>query len=335
MAHKVGHDYGIKPFIMLMSDFGFIELFSKAGYQGVMYIFGQEEEKELLMPVQIGFLFRNEESASALMDMLVSWDKESEDEDVVDINFIEKKNNKYIMCISPNSDSLRKRLLPAYLEGKVTEVFVMPTHYKELDISENFKRLKENYISGTKMPVGYFIGSPGEKLRQGKEFVVVNNINFYHEDDEQSPIVASYINISKGKSRKTPKKPTGKEKKITEEDIILRRMSEIQLYHPITYNKIVKQGWLGELRSQLQKKYDDDLIIQAICNIVLLERIHKEGKSYSGFKESGVANNILDYLSNNHESFKSYFPDDTFFTKYKIESQINRDKKELLTFLNK
>jgi hypothetical protein len=212
---------------------------------------------------------------------------------------------------------------------------VIPTHFKELDLSENFKQLKQNYVSGTKIPIGYFIGSPSETLHQGKEHFVINNISFFHEDDEQSAVVANYINTSKGKLRKTPKKPTDKEKKVAEAGVISRRISEIQLYHPIIYNKIVKQNWLSEIRKQLQKKYDDVLIIQAICNIILMERIHKEGKSHNNFKNSGVANNILDYLSNNHESFKSYIPDDIFFTKYKIESQINRDKKELLTFLSK
>lgn len=260
MAHKVGHDYGIKPFTMVVSDFGFIDFFSKADWLGLMYLFG-ESGKEMV-PVEIGFFFRNREPAAAFMELLMSWSKDSQEgQDVLDIDFIEKKNGKYVIAITPNIDSLSSRLVPDYLRDKVTQLTVTPFHFKELDISENFKLLKENYINGTEIPVGYFIGSPdltSKAPRKGEGFFIKKNINFYNENDEGVQIVDKYKRMSEKKFQKTHDKPTAEEKAENTAAANARRLTEIQLYYPITYNKITKQHWLNEIYNQLNKKYPED-----------------------------------------------------------------------------
>ena len=82
-------------------------------------------------------------------------------------------------------------------------------------------------------------------------------------------------------------------------------------------------------------RYTQDQIYQAICNLILFERIKKEDDLSNDFTEAGYPTRILEYLVNTFESFDTYVPNDSFFNSEILEEQIKRDINELQNFLSK
>jgi hypothetical protein len=119
------------------------------------------------------------------------------------------------------------------------------------------------------------------------------------------------------------------------EEIAGRRDEGIKTFFPVTYNKLNNQAWLSTLVQELNEKYEKDIIIQAICNLILFERLKREKDLSPDFTKTGYPINILDYLLSTFESFSSYFPTDDFFTMEKVENQIKNDQHELNEYLKK
>lgn len=89
---KVGHDFGVKPYYMLVGDMEFSDLFKKADCNGILYVF-EENDSDEVVPVQMAFVFKNEKPAQRFLDILLSWIEGSGgDGDAVSISFIENKS---------------------------------------------------------------------------------------------------------------------------------------------------------------------------------------------------------------------------------------------------
>lgn len=89
------------------------------------------------------------------------------------------------------------------------------------------------------------------------------------------------------------------------------------------------------LQQELNEKYENEIIVQAICNLILFERLKQEKDLSSDFTKAGYPTRILDYLISTYESFSSYFPTEDFFSIEKIEYQIKNDQRELNEYLKK
>ena len=103
---------------------------------------------------------------------------------------------------------------------------------------------------------------------------------------------------------------------------------------PLTYNRL-KNLWLGDTQERLAHTYPSEIIMQAICNLTIFERLKKIEDLSPDFTKSGYPNRILDYLIETYESFDSYYPPDEFYTDELIIRQIQNDKNELETYLSK
>jgi hypothetical protein len=141
----------------------------------------------------------------------------------------------------------------------------------------------------------------------------------------------SYIEQNKTFDRENrPHPPIESKKEVSE-----RRKKEIRNFFPVTYNKLNNQGWLMNLQQELNEKYENEIIVQAICNLILFERLKQEKDLSSDFTKAGYPMRILDYLISTYESFSSYFPTEDFFSIEKIEYQIRNDQRELNEYLKK
>ena len=130
---NIGYDYGVKPFFMIVGDIEFSDLFKKADCKGMLYIFGKEDTGEMV-PVQMAFLFQNEEPAEKFLDILLGWiAKSNNDGDAVSIEFIENDKGGYTLSISPEINRFHDRMIPKHLKNKVTPIFMIQTHFKEID----------------------------------------------------------------------------------------------------------------------------------------------------------------------------------------------------------
>uniref|UniRef100_UPI0027B89F32 hypothetical protein n=1 Tax=Dysgonomonas sp. TaxID=1891233 RepID=UPI0027B89F32 len=117
------------------------------------------------------------------------------------------------------------------------------------------------------------------------------------------------------------------------EDISKNRLKEILNYLPITSDKLNKL-WLNDVINELTPQFSIDLIKQAICNLIIIERIKKNTDFCRNIKKLNSFT-LLEYLVFNFESFDSYFPLDHFFRKGKILRQMQNDKKELNAYLKR
>lgn len=331
---NIGFDYGVKPFFMLVGDIEFSDLFKKANCRGMLYIF-EKGEKEEMIPVQMAFLFQNEEPAEKFLDILLGWiEKSNNDGEAVSIDFIENNKGGYTLSISPEINRFVERMIPKNLKDKVSPIIMVQTHYKEIDtLGKNYLNFKANYKRSEKISIGYAIGTTTKIIKQSKKYFTKKEFNFYKEDEIPANSMALGYKATKEISdfdpknlQKPPKEPV--------EDIAIRRISEMKSFLPLTYNKL-NNLWLGEIQKKLTLKYDSEIIKQAICNLTVFERLKQIKELSSDFMKVGYPNRILDYLLSTYESFDSYYPTDDFYSEENIIMQIQNDKKELETYLNK
>lgn len=76
---NIGFDYGVKSFLMLVGDIEFSDLFLKADCRGVLYVFRGGDSEDEMIPVQMAFMFQNEEPAEKFMDNLLGRISKSND----------------------------------------------------------------------------------------------------------------------------------------------------------------------------------------------------------------------------------------------------------------
>lgn len=331
---NIGYDYGIKPFFMLVGDMEFSGLFTKANCKGVLYIFEKSVHDEMY-PVQLAFLFQNEEPAEKFMDTILRWvEKSNNDGDAVAIEFIENSKGGYTLSISPEINRFVERMLPKHLKDKVNPIIMLQSHFKEIDtLGQNYLIFKNNYKKSENIGIGYVIGTPTNIVKQSKKFFMKKEFHFFKEEDIPSNSMASAYtskhNSSKSKFKDFPKQP-----KEPIENISQRRIIEMKELLPLTYTKLSNQ-WLGEIQKRLSTKYDQEVIKQAICNLTIFERLKLNLDLDPDFTKSGYPVRILEYLLSTYESFDSYYPQDEFYTEETIIKQIENDKKELENYLKK
>jgi hypothetical protein len=342
MAVRVGHDYSIKPVVMLLSNMGFAEYFQKAALLGMFYAYS-DANVELSEPIYLGFIFKYREFADILLDLLIDISNNPDNtDDAVGIDFIEKSNGNYVTVIYLKRDNLIRRMVPDNIRDKVSPFLISNIHMQEAAISNNFLNFKKSYKKGKEVEVKYCIATAKGVTYESQRSFIKTDFGFYNENDPDTGIESlSFYKLMRDKEpiELTKEKSPIKKQKIyntedyTDESIEKRRLAEIKTYFPILYNKLINQNWLGNIREELAIKYSSSQIIQAICNLILFERLALDNSFSAGLLKEGHTMNIIEYLNDNYESFKSHFPNDDFFSKYKIESQINKDKKELKNFL--
>lgn len=331
---NIGYDFGIKPVYMLVGDNEFSELFKKASCQGVLYIFAKGED-ETLFPVQMAFLFENEEPAEKFLTILIGWvEKSNNDGDAVTIDFIENNKGGYTLVIAPEVHRFIERMIPRMLKDYVTPMTMLTTQFKKLDsIGKNYLNFKANYKKAEKIAVGYAIGTPSKIIKQSKKYFTKKEFNFYKENEIPQGSMGfgygatkDFVDLKKENLPKLPKESL--------EDISVRRISEMKKLLPLTYNK-VQNLWIAEVQKKLIEEYDKEIIKQAICNLTVFERLKQRKEISTAFTKPGYPHRILEYLLSTYESFDSFYPPDDFYTEERVLRQIKNDKWELENYLNK
>lgn len=332
---NAGYDYGVNPFMILLGDMEFSDLFLKAECVGILYISGMDEAHEMT-PVEIAFLFLNEKQAEELFECLLGWiEKSNGDGDAVAIGFIENIKGGYNVAISPEIEHLIDRLTPDNFKNRITPIAVAQTHYKKIDnIGGNYLTFKNNLHKAAKVRIGYAVGNPKDinNIKQGRKSFFKTKFCFAVEND-RSELSKGY-SIAVASKKKFNPKALSKGPSDSRHNISKRRIKRIQEFLPITYSKLTNK-WLELIQTKLSSKYDLDLVMQAICNITMFERIKSTRELTLDFAKPGFATDILAYLTTSYESFDSYYPADSFYTEERVVKQIENDKRELETFLNK
>ena len=331
---KIGYDYGVKPFFMIVGDMEFSDLFRKAECIGVLYMFAKDNNDNLI-PVQMAFIFKNEKPAKKFLDIVLGWiEKSNNDGDAVDMEFIENNKGGYTIAISPEIEKLTERMIPPNFKNKVTPFVMVQTHFKEIDnLGQNYLNFKKNYKKTKGIAIGYVIGSASNIEKKSEKFFMKTVFKFHKEDEIPNNSFSSSYKAAKDISDLKPE-DIPKPHKDTIEQISERRVSEMKSLLPLTYNRL-ENLWLGDLQNQLEKNYSLEVIKQAICNLTIFERIKRDEKIGEDFTKTDYPNRILDYLLSSIESFDSYYPEDNFYTEGRVISQINNDKKELETYFSK
>jgi hypothetical protein len=331
---NVGYDYGVKPIFMIIGDMEFSDLFKRAECIGMQYVFGKDSNDEIF-PVQMAFLFKNEEPAKKFLDILLGWiDKSNDDGDAVSLDFIENNKGGYTIAISPEIHRLSERMIPKHLKNKVAPIIIVQTQFKEIDIlGQNYLNFKANYKKVEKIAIGYAIGTTTKIEKQSEKYFTKKEFNFYKQDEIPTNSMAISYNATQELSSFDPK-TLPKPQKETIVEISGRRISEMKSLLPLTYNKLTNL-WLEEIQKKLSLQYDTEIIKQAICNLTIFERIKRINDLSSDLTKEGYNNRIFNYLLSTYESFDSYYPPDDFYSEELIIKQIQNDKKELENYLSK
>lgn len=331
---NIGFDYGVKPKIVLVCNPEFVNLFIAADCIGVAYTFSKNKNDEIV-PIQMAFLFQNEEPAEKFFEILLDWIfRSNNDGDAVAIDFIENNKEGYTLSISPEVSRFVERTVPIKLKNKVSPTITILKHYKIIDnLGQNYLNFKTNYHKAEKIEISYKIATPSKIIKESKKYFTKKDFNFFKEDEIPANSMASGYrstqDFSDFEEKKYPKPPVE-----SIEEITIRRVSEMKYYLPLTFHKL-QNLWLGDIQKKLSTNFDSDLIIQAICNLTIFERLKQIVNLSPDFTKNVYPTNILDYLLSNYESFNSYYPNDDFYSEEKIIKQIQNDKNELEIYLRK
>jgi len=331
MLSNFGLDYGIRPMMNLLMDISFIEHFEKAKCEGLAYLPCLNEEG-IEEPFEFGFMMRNEEYANRFLDSLILWqDKSNGDSKAVDLEFYEQNNGDYLLSIGPDVRITMDRMIPQHIKDFVYPMSICAYQAKGgMRISHHYRSFRDRYVEGRKIAVRYYIVNDKYQLLKASErYFVKKEFKFSKEgqltgDSLMNPILNR--NISKEK----PPKVYPLDERVQSE-----RIEKLRTFFPLIHLKYFEEQWLEEVRSSINKRYIDGQIFQAICNLVLLERLKVENPSGINTNLKGYDLEVIRHLSETYESFDSIFPDDTFFTKQRIEKQIRLDEQYFKNNANK
>lgn len=331
---KIGFDYGLKPHLMLVGDPEFSNLFKAAKCIGLSYEFSKGE-KDLIKPESLSFMFENEKPAEDFFNILLNWiDKSNGDGNAVALDFIETNEGGYALGISPDMKIFIDRMIPKSHKEKVSPVAILYTQFKEIPtLSKNYLAFKNNIKNIGQFSIGYVIVKKEKIIKKGEKHFIKTEFSFFEENNiPDDHMLISYRAIKKQSD--FVKKPRPRLTELPLKDLGERRFLEMKSYLPLTLNRL-QNKWLEVTIEKLEKKYEKDQIIQAICNLTIFERLKQNVDLTSDFTGHGYPNNILDYLLFTFESFDSYYPDDDFYTEERIIQQILNDKNELEQYFNK
>lgn len=331
---KIGFDYGLKPHLVLIGDPEFSNLFKAAKCIGLSYEFSKDKEN-LIRPESLSFIFENEKPAKDFFNILLNWiDKSNGDGNAVALDFIETNEGGYVVGISPDMRRFIDRMVPKSHKEKVSPVAMMCTQFKEIPtLSKNYLEFKNNIKNIDQFSIGYVIVEKEKITKKGEKHFIKTEFSFFEENNiPEDHMLISYHAVKKQSD--FIKKPTTKRPKLPLKELGERRLLEMRSYLPLTLNRL-QNKWLEIIIEKLEKEYEKDQIVQAICNLTIFERIKQNVDLSSDFTSQGYPNRILDYLLFTFESFDSYYPDDDFYTEEKIIQQIQNDKNELTQYFKK
>ncbi|WP_169735813.1 hypothetical protein [Clostridium lundense] len=315
-----GYEYGLKPTIMIVGDIMFENYLRKANMYGLGYISIPNNVLENT-PLEIALIFNDEENAKNAVGCFNNWIKASNGNgDALGLDIIEKKNGGYILCFYQDVDCLIDRTIPRHVQKWVNPLFYNIVYFKDIShVGENYYNFK-NAVKFCKCNI--YTGTKAH-LIEDVDKIVKSKINIYTEDNiPDNSLVVSYMKI---KSQKYAyKNDKGAYIKAQLNDLLKEREKSLKYFYPITYDKIIRQGFLRDYRDKLNKKFEDSAIIQAICNLTLYFRLEKQNKL--DLLNDDYEINILEYLLDNHESMRSFYPDELYFTENKLIEQIDLDK---------
>lgn len=329
MKPRFGFEYGIKPKNIIVGDVEFPNSFIEAEFIGLAYIFSSLIPTHPT-PLEILFVFSNLDKAENAFSHLLGWVEGSNQEgDAVQMDFIEMNDGTYALALSQEINRLIKRAIPQHLIGKVDPIIMSGTHFKRFpQKSINYQNFKNNWLQ-KEIRIGYVIGNErGEMRRISNKFFLKKDFGFHNIETSDSSVVTIFRGLENAPNGFNPKKVKSLPKleiEIIEEE----RLKSLKEYYPITYERITNQKWLGNLINSISKKYTFSETIQAICNIILSQRIEKDMNNQIDFSDTGYQFEILQYLENSFESFDSVFITEDFFSFDTLEKQIKEDKKQL------
>lgn len=321
MLAQFGLDYGLKPDFVIISDTSFQQNFSKAKCIGLVYIHCPDKNGNKI-PCELGFMVHDEDSAEKFLNSLISWKEKSGDSKAVNLEFIEYLNGDYMLSISPNVPILIQRIIPEHLREHVNPSVVFAAQGKGgMRISQNYKDFKDNYVQGRNIAIRYFIVDKNNDIRKRSEkYFLKTEFKFYKEGQlDETSLLNPLINTNIKRSR--PPKIIKDDK-----DFIKRRSNKLRYFFPVTIQKLKSEGWLEGIINGVSTKYSEDQITQAVCNLILFERLKQSNVPTINTAEKGYDLKIIEYLSETYESYNSCFPETESFTKQKIERQIRLDE---------
>lgn len=325
MIRNFGMDYGIKPKMILLSDIGFQDELRQAKFTGFLYVFCKDLQGTMI-PSEVGFRFENEEHAEKFFDCLMAWWEKSDwDSKAISIEFTEMNDGDYTIVVSPDMDMFIKRMIPEHMVERVDPITMMASRsLRIIDQSGNFEQFKEKYVEGRRIVVRYFIADPSGGLRASEKYFVKKEFTF-HKEDAIPKDSNAYMNL-KGSKKDVKKRPS-----IAPDHpgLLKHRLEDLKCFFPVLLDKLDADKWLGHIIATINKSYTEAQIKQAICNLTLLERLKKSEHQPIDVNKPGYDLDIITYLSETFESFDSYFPEDSYFTKQVIEKQIRADAKFL------
>lgn len=334
MLREFGFDYGLKPRLMLVGDISFPEYFQKAKCVAVAFIHCTDSLGNQIT-TELGFLCEVEEYAEKFMDCLMQWVIDSGDDgDAVELEFIELLNGEYMLAIAPNIERFLKRMLTPLIVDRVDPMVTMASQGKGgMRIGENYSLFKRQYVIGRRIPIRIFIGKDGKIHKTGERYFVKTEFKFSKEGELPHDSIGRTLLAKKDK----PFKPKNFKRKgaIDMAPIEQRRMEELRHFYPLLLDKIERENWLEALISSIPLHISRPEVIQAICNIVLLERLKQSNPRGVKTDGPGYDMDLLQHLLQQAESFGSYFPPTELFTKALIKKQAKMDKKYLTEYLQK
>lgn len=334
MLKDFGMDYGLKPRLMLMADFTFADYFQKGKCIAIIFVHCPDSVGNQIT-TELGFLFEVEEYAEKFMDCVMRWVEDSGDDgDAVDLEFIERLNGDYLVAIAPNFDRFLKRMISPLLIERVDPLSSMMTQGKDgMRIGENYSLFKSQYAKGRRIPVRAFIGKEGKVQKVIERYFVKTEFRFSKEGELSHDSLGHGLLAKKDKRFKP--KDFKRKGSVDMEPIEKRRMEELSHFYPLTLDKIEREGWLRDVIASIPRHISRAEVIQAICNIVLLERLKQNNPREVKTVGPGHDMNILQHLIQDVESFSNYFPPTELFTKSLIQKQTKLDKKYLTEYLQK
>lgn len=327
MPAQFGYDYSLKPKVYLLADTSFAENFTDAECLGFVYVFNPDPDGKR-MPIELGFLMENEESAGNFLDALIDWVERSDgDSKAVNLEFGETEDGEYVLTISPNSTKLIERLLPAPWRDYLNPVTMAIYQAKYgLKISAQYRDFRDNYQQGTPIVVRYYIAGPNNTVVSKSERYFHKREFSFSFNGHLDPLSVDNPIINKrfNQMQKEKEKLAGADEE--------KRMERLREFYPVLYERLVGQGWLASVIATINKRYSTGQIYQGICNMTVQQRVTIDKKVKAAPGTPDFPAELLRYLLENPEAADHYFPEEEYFTKQKIEKQIRLDEKFVKTY---
>lgn len=325
-----GYEYGIKPGIVILGDIEFSNKLMEAGFLGIAYI---KIPRNILegSVIEIALFFEHYVKGKEAFKHILNWENGNPDRDreVFEMDFVETDMNGYTLCIYQNPIILLERNIRNSLVEWITPLITNMTHFKKIDnISPQYEEFKKA-LQFCQVKI-FAVDIEGNPILPG-EYILKKKLSFYNKESGFDGKHWESILFKDEVSQESEEKQIDRlELNGNVEEV---RISKIKNYLPITYEKIMSNNATLKLIEELKELYSEGQIIQAICNLILFERLKADGFADILIDSKDIHFEILEYLDVNHEEFNSYFPNFNNFSKEKIINQIKLDIEDFEKFL--